>query len=245
MIPKIIHYCWFGKSEKTADIKRCISSWKKILPDYEIIEWNEENFDISNNLYAEEAYRNKKYAFVSDVVRVYALIKFGGIYLDTDVEVYRSFDEILEHSCVFGFEYKNWIATSFMAAEKGHPFMIEFFRQYEKECFSVSGTNFNMETNVQKITRLLELKGLVRDDTYQELVDGIVIYPREYFSPYDYGNCILEKTEHSICVHHFFVSWLPWQEQVKKKLKKFLVKIIGKKRLVELRNKIRHQNEEE
>ena len=92
MIPKIIHYCWFGRNEKPLEVKKCINSWKKILPDYQIVEWNEENFDISNNLYAEEAYRDRKYAFVSDVARVYALINLGGIYLDTDVEVYRSFD---------------------------------------------------------------------------------------------------------------------------------------------------------
>lgn len=245
MIPKIIHYCWFGRNEKPLEVKKCINSWKKILPDYQIVEWNEENFDISNNLYAEEAYRDRKYAFVSDVARVYALINLGGIYLDTDVEVYRSFDEILEKHCVFGFEYKNWIATSFMAAEKGHPLMLEFFSQYQRIEFNINSTELNMETNVQKITRILEEKGLIRNNSYQELADDIVVYPKEYFSPYDYGNCVLEKTEKSICVHHFLVSWLPWQEQVKKKGKKLLVKFIGKNNLVKLRNKMRHQNEVE
>ena len=179
------------------------------------------------------------------MARLYALLNYGGIYLDTDVEVYRLFDEILEHRCVFGFEYKNWIATSFLAAEKDHPLIQEFFKQYENISFGLNKTNFNMETNVEKITKLLEDKGVVRDNSYQEIAEGIVVYPKEYFSPYDYGNCVLEKTEHSICVHHFFVSWLPWQERIKKKLKRILVGIIGKRKMVELRNKLRHQNEVE
>ena len=245
MIPKIIHYCWFGKGEKSTQVKKCIESWNRILIDYQIIEWNEENFDVGVNAYTKQAYENKKYAFVSDVARLYALLNYGGIYLDTDVEVYRSFDEILEHRCVFGFEYKNWIATSFLAAEKDHPLIQEFFKQYENISFGLNKTNFNMETNVEKITKLLEDKGVVRDNSYQEIAEGIVVYPKEYFSPYDYGNCVLEKTEHSICVHHFFVSWLPWQERIRKKLKRILVGIIGKRKMVELRNKLRHQNEVE
>ena len=156
MIPKIIHYCWFGKGEKSTQVKKCIESWNRILIDYQIIEWNEENFDVGVNAYTKQAYENKKYAFVSDVARLYALLNYGGIYLDTDVEVYRSFDEILEHRCVFGFEYKNWIATSFLAAEKDHPLIQEFFKQYENISFGLNKTNFNMETNVEKITRFAE-----------------------------------------------------------------------------------------
>ena len=104
---------------------------------------------------------------------------------------------------------------------------------------------FNSDIVGTRRTKLLEDKGVVRDNSYQEIAEGIVVYPKEYFSPYDYGNCVLEKTEHSICVHHFFVSWLPWQERIKKKLKRILVGIIGKRKMVELRNKLRHQNEVE
>lgn len=96
MIPKIIHYCWFGKNDKPKEVKKCLKSWEEYLKDYEIVEWNEDNFDIFNNNYAKEAYEAKKYAFVSDYVRAYVLEKYGGFYLDTDVEVFKSFDELLE-----------------------------------------------------------------------------------------------------------------------------------------------------
>lgn len=245
MIPKIIHYCWFGKNEIPNKLAKYINTWEKQCPDYQIIEWNESNFDITMFKFTEEAYKNKKYAFVSDVARVYALMNYGGIYLDTDVEVYKCFDEILKHKCVVGFEYKNWIATSFMAAEKGHPFIEEFYLTYQNINFLKNNGMYNLETNVEKITKMLEKRGLCRNNHYQLLDDEIAVYPKEYFSPYDYGNCILEKTEYSICVHHFLVSWLPYNERIKKIIKKEIVQLVGKKNLVRLRNIIRHQNEME
>ena len=125
MIPKIIHYCWFG-GEKPGKVLKCIESWKRCLPDYEIIEWNSENFDVFALPYTSEAYKAKKYAFVSDVARVKALYEYGGIYLDTDVMVYGKFDPVLQHKCVFGFEEELYVATSFMAAEPHHPLMKQF-----------------------------------------------------------------------------------------------------------------------
>ena len=103
MIPKIIHYCWFGRNEKPEKIQKCIESWKIHLSDYQIIEWNEDNFDYNLLTYTKDAYNAKKYAFVSDVARVKALYEMGGIYLDTDVMVYQNFDSILKHNCVLGF----------------------------------------------------------------------------------------------------------------------------------------------
>ena len=122
-IPKIIHYCWFGKKEKPNIVKKCISSWKVILKDYEIIEWNEENFDISSNNFVRQAYENGKFAFVSDYVRVYALYNYGGIYLDTDVEVFKNFDPLLNNESFWGFEEKNFIATSTIGAQKNNKFI--------------------------------------------------------------------------------------------------------------------------
>ena len=103
-IPKTIHYCWFGRGEKPEIVKKCIDTWKDKLSDYEIIEWNEDNFDINQNDYVKEAYKAKKFAFVSDYVRVYALYNYGGIYLDTDVEVFKSFDDVLDNESFWGFE---------------------------------------------------------------------------------------------------------------------------------------------
>ena len=235
MIPKIIHYCWFGKGEKPSRIKECISSWKKVLDGYEIIEWNEDNFNVNELEYTKEAYKAKKYAFVSDVARVKALYEYGGIYLDTDVIVYKSFDSILNHKCVLGFEMGNYVATSFMASEPQFNLMKEFYDLYVYRNFYDKNGNIISGTNVSKLTNMLMNKGLKRNNQFQILEDEIVIYPQEYFSPYDYGDCIKNNTENTICEHLFLVSWMSKKEVVKKTFKRILSSIIGKKGM----NKIR------
>ncbi|MCR5666509.1 MAG: glycosyl transferase [Eubacterium sp.] len=237
MIPKIVHYCWFGGNEMPEKVKKCIATWHEKLPDYELMEWNEENFDVHSSDYVREAYENKKYAFVSDVARAQALKEYGGIYLDTDVVVFRSFDEILDNRCVFGFEYGNWIATSFMACEPNHPALEIFVSSYEGAHFVNEDGSFNMTTNVQRLTQILEERGLKRENEKQELEDGIVIYPIEYFSPYDYVNCIMEQTDKSICAHLFFVTWMSKKEQRKKALKGMISRTFGKDTLEKLRDK--------
>lgn len=236
MIPKIIHYCWFGRGEKPANVQKCLASWRKFCPDYQIIEWNEENFDIDAFRYTKEAYDAKKYAFVSDVARVYALYNYGGIYMDTDVEVLKAFDEILNSGIVLGFEEGDYIATSFMAAEPSQNLFKEFLNSYRNSCFVSSDGTLQTYTNVQKITKMLEEKGLQRNNQLQILADGITVYPKEFFSPYDYINCVYEITDSSICVHHFFVSWMNWTSRAKKRAKSILVRIVGKKMLIRLRN---------
>lgn len=237
MIPKIIHYCWFGGKEKPKKMQKCIQTWKEKLSDYVFMEWNESNFDINSLQYVSEAYERKKFAFVSDVARIQVLKKYGGIYMDTDVVVYKSFDEILANRCVLGLEYDNWVATSFMACEQDHPILEVFEKEYSNIVFTNPDGKENMTTNVQRLTRILTEKGLVRENTFQRLEDGIVIYPIEYFSPYDYANCIMEKTDNTFCAHLFFVTWLPKKEQLKKWLKKIFVRVFGKQRLILLRKK--------
>ena len=179
MIPKKIHYCWFGRGEKPENVQECLASWSKFCPDYQIIEWNEDNFDIDAYRYTREAYDAKKYAFVSDVARVYALYNFGGIYLDTDVEVLKSFDEILNTGIVLGFEEGDYVATSFMAAEPRHNLFKDFLNSYCNSCFVSSDGTLQTYTNVQKITKMLVEKGLQRNNQLQKLTDGITVYPKE------------------------------------------------------------------
>ncbi|WP_288060207.1 glycosyltransferase family 32 protein [Thomasclavelia cocleata] len=229
MIPKIIHYCWFGNKEKPKKVQECINSWYLKLPDYQIIEWNETNFDINILKYTKDAYEAGKYAFVSDVARVKALYEIGGIYLDTDVMVYKDFDEILCHKCVLGFEQDYYVATSFMACQKGFILMKDFYDLYINHMFYDDNGNIISGTNVTKLTNLLLKKGLIKNNEYQILDNNIVIYPQEYFSPYDYGYCIRKNTDNTICEHLFLVSWLPWHVKVKKIIKKILVKLIGNK----------------
>lgn len=232
MIPKIIHYCWFGNNAKPKNVEKCIQTWKDVLPDYRFIEWNEKNFDITYNKFTLEAYAAKKYAFVSDVARLKALYEYGGIYLDTDVIVYKTFDFILKEKCVFGFEEKQFIATSFMACEQYNEFIKCFLDYYFETKFG------DMETNVVVVTNLLEKRGLKRNDEKQLVDENIAVFPQEFFSPYDYINCVMKKTNQTICVHLYYVSWAKKSEKFSRVMKSFLVKIIGVDNMERLRQMI-------
>ena len=235
MIPKIIHYCWFGKGQKPDVIQKCIDSWHEHLSDYQIIEWNEDNFDVNELEYTKDAYNAKKYAFVSDVARVKALYEYGGIYLDTDVMVYKTFNDVINHQCVLGFEQDEYVATSFMACVPQYHLMKEFYDLYSHMSFYDDKGNIIPGTNVSKLTHMLLEKGLVRNNQFQILDNDIAIYPQEYFSPYDYGYCFHNNTENTICEHLFLVSWLPKTTIVKKQIKKVLVKLVGKNGMKKMR----------
>lgn len=234
-IPKTIHYCWFGGKEKPNIVKRCMESWKEHLPDYQIVEWNETNFDININTYVKEAYTSGKYAFVSDYVRVHALYHYGGIYLDTDVEVLKSFNDLLHHPSFWGFEQENYIATSTIGAQKGNVLIKQFLESYKDKKFLKEDGTINSLTNVAIITKLLEFLGLKTNGQYQKIEGVGVFYPQTYFSPYDYINCQKLLTEQSYTMHHFYKSWLPLRVRIKGKLKSTLSKIIGGQNIARLR----------
>ncbi|QOR65486.1 glycosyl transferase [Cytobacillus suaedae] len=234
-IPKTIHYCWFGGKEKPDLVKGCMESWKEKLPDYQIVEWNETNFDINVNSYVKEAYNSGKYAFVSDYVRVHALYHFGGIYLDTDVEVFKSFNDLLHHPSFWGFEQENYIATSTIGAQKGNVLIKQFLESYKDKKFLKEDGTINSLTNVAIITKMLEGLGLKTDGKYQEIEGLGVFYPQAYFSPYDYINCQKLITENSYAMHHFYKSWLPLKVRIKGKLKAYLSKVIGGHNIARLR----------
>lgn len=226
-IPNTIHYCWFGGKEKPDIVKRCLDSWKKHLHDYEIIEWNESNFNITQNAYVKQAYDSRKYAFVSDYVRVYALYNYGGIYLDTDVEVFKSFDDLLHHESFWGFEQGNFVATSTIGATKENPLIKLFLDSYESRTFIRDDGSFDELTNVATVTSILKDMGLKRDGNYQEIKDIGAFYPQSFFSPYDYINCRSMKNENTYAMHHFYKSWLPFRAKIKNNVKKLISKIIG------------------
>lgn len=236
VIPKIIHYCWFGKKKKPKVIQKCIESWKSILDDYQIIEWNEDNFDISCNDFVREAYENGKFAFVSDYVRIYALYNYGGIYMDTDVQVYKYFDmEILKNDSFWGFEEKNYIATSTIGAKKGNILIKKFLESYDDKKFIKKNGEFDTLTNVAIVTDIIRKLGVNLDNSYQEIKHIATIYPQEYFSPYDYINCYSKKTDNTYTEHHFYKSWLPFKERIKSNCKKIIAKVIGGDKIVKVR----------
>lgn len=235
-IPKKIHYCWFGRGEKPEIVRKCIKSWQNVLVDYEIIEWNEDTFDINSNSFVKEAYENKKYAFVSDYVRVYALYNYGGIYLDTDVEVFKSFDDYLHNESFWGFEVGNFIATSTIGARKVHPIIKEFLDSYKDKSFYKEDGSFNVTTNVKVVSEMVGKYGVSLNGEYQNIKDIGSFYPIEIFSPYDYRYFIDNRNEETVCMHNYYKSWLPVSAKIKQCFKKKIIKIIGVKNLKKLLN---------
>ena len=233
-IPKIIHFCWFGGKEKPSKVQKCIESWHKYLSDYEFMEWNESNFDTNSNKYIKQAYEEKKFAYVSDYVRINALYEYGGIYMDADVMVYKSFNDLLNNQCILGFEEENYVATSFIACMPKHELIKEFIDKYENASFYNSDKSLDLTTNVERLTEILEKKGLVRNNKLQR-VEDIIIYPQEYFSPYDYGNFIRKNTKNTYCEHLFLVSWLPWTTKIKKVIKKIIIFVFGIRNMDKIR----------
>lgn len=234
-IPKIIHYCWFGRGEKPDIVKKCIKSWEKNLNGYQIIEWNEDNFDISINDYVKEAYENKKYAFVSDYVRVYALYNMGGIYFDTDVEVFKSLDEFLQEDSFWGFEEKNYIATSTIGSKKGNFLIKTFLDFYEGKSYNEMRENVETSTNVQIVTNLMKDIGFEMSGKKQSIENIGTLYPQEYFSPYDYINLIDKRNNNTYTMHHFYKSWLSPKDRIKSNIKSLLAKTIGGKNILRIR----------
>ncbi|MCM3650423.1 glycosyltransferase family 32 protein [Metabacillus litoralis] len=234
-IPKIIHYCWFGGKEKPEIVKKCIASWENHLSGYEIKEWNENNFDISNNSYVKEAYESGKFAFVSDYARVYALYHFGGIYLDTDVEVFKSFNDLLHHESFWGFEQENYIATSTIGVGKGNKLIKLFLDSYNGKIFIKEDGSYNDLTNVAIVTEILKNKGLKMNGQYQELEGIGVFYPQTYFSPYDYINYRKFITENTYAMHYFYKSWLSPKARLKSNVKIIAAKVIGGDNIAKIR----------
>ena len=231
MIPKIIHYCWFGRGEKPELALKCIESWKKYLPDYELKEWNEDNFDITQNQYVREAYENRKFAFVTDYVRLYAIYTEGGVYMDTDVEVFGNFNKFLHHHAFSGFETDGNVPTGMMAAEKGSLWAKELLDQYADRVFVQPDGSFDMTTNTTVITNYMLEKGLVLNNKYQDIPNLCTMYPAEYFCPKDHRTGIIRCTKNTVCIHHFAGSWIKgsWINKFRHRFKVFLIGFIGEK----------------
>ncbi len=206
MIPKTIHYCWFGRNSKPKLAEKCIKSWKKYCKDYEIIEWNEDNFDINSNAFVKEAYEAKKWAFVTDYVRLWAMYNYGGIYMDTDVEVIKPLDKFLHHDAFSGFEDETHIPTGIMASEKNGSVIGLLLGEYKDKHFIKSDGTFDLTTNVTLITDQLSKYGFVPNNSHQ-CVEGFVLYPKDYFCPKNYQTDEIEKTKNTHTIHHFTASW--------------------------------------
>lgn len=215
MIPKKIHYCWFGRNPLPESALRCIASWRKYLPDYEIVEWNEDNFDVNSIPYTAQAYEAKKYAFVSDYARFKILYEQGGLYFDTDVEVIKPMDDIIAKGPFMGFEidsdgksYTGAVAPGLgLGVESGHDIYKAIIEAYKNFQFRSSDGAINQTTVVTYTSNILESKGLTARKGIQQ-VDGIFLYPKEYFNPLDDNTGRLVITENTHSIHWYSKTWL-------------------------------------
>ena len=228
MIPKIIHYCWFGGNPLPELAEKCIESWKKYCPDYEIKRWDESNFDINCYEYVKEAYEAKKWAFVSDVARIYALVNFGGIYMDTDVEVIKPIDGLLKYKAVSEFESDKKIPTGLMACEKDNVLFKELLEEYNSIHFILEDGSLNLKTVCERETDILKLYGLKGNGCMQN-VCGTTVFPKDYFSPKDYVTQKVHITERTYSIHHYAYSWQGEKENISSKIYRCLYKIFGAK----------------
>lgn len=230
MIPKVIHYCWFGRNPKPKEVLDYIETWKKYNPEYEIKEWNEDNFDIHCCKYVWEAYNVKKFAFVSDYARLYALYTEGGVYLDTDVEVKKSFDSLLGNHSFVGWE-DNYLGTGILASVKRQQWVKDILDTYNGENFISWLGKLNTHPNPYRLNDVLRNYGLKMNHKSDVLNTDIAIYPIEVLCANNHEKRKYVITDETISIHHYSGSWSS------KKKKNFLTKFM--QRIVCLKIKVK------
>lgn len=204
-VPKIIHYCWFG-GEIPKRFQRYIKEWSKKCPDYQIIKWDKSNYDLSSCDYLDKAVKSGKGAFVADYVRLDILYRFGGIYLDTDVELLKSFDEFLEHNVIFGFETGTQINGAIIIAEKENPFIGEVLKVYQSQIFENKDIVDTLTPIPYILSKLVEQKGIILNGNNQT-IDNITVLSRDYFYPLSFageGKCFSNNT---VAIHQYAGTW--------------------------------------
>lgn len=238
MIPKIIHYCWFGRGEMPELALKCIASWHKYMPNYEYKLWDEDSFDVESVPYVKEAYEARKFAFVTDYVRLYALYSEGGIYMDTDVEILKPLDDLLHLPAFTGYEGSKTMppVTGLMASEANGIWVKEQLDSYKDAHFVKEDGTFDLTTNTVRISGIMKSNGFIQDGKYQVYKD-LHVFPTDYFCPRQTtGEFLL--TENTYCDHHFMRTW---NENNNKEGKGLLFKWIGQKntiRLIKLKRKL-------
>ncbi len=234
MIPKVIHYCWFGGTPLPELAERCIDSWKRKCPDYELKRWDESNFTLDVP-YVKEAYRAKKWAFVSDYARLKIIYDNGGIYLDTDVELLQPLDILLEDKCFMGAETDGFVATGLgFGAEKHHKVIKALLDVYRGRHFEVSRGIYDLTSCPRLNTPVLLRMGYVFSTSEVWMRDDITIYPPDYFCPMDYKSGETVITDQTVSIHHFSASWVTNQNaEIDKVMKEARKKYRGLKFLIE------------
>ena len=208
MIPKKIHYCWFGRNDKPKLAEKCIASWRKYCPDYEIIEWNEDNFDVNMNGYTRMCYEQKKYAFLSDYVRLVVVAEHGGVYFDTDVEVIKAPDVLLEQDAFYCFETNEYVASGLgFGSVAGGESIMAMLSEYNFLLDGTEGTRGCPRLNTSALVKL----GLKQNGETQQVADAMIL-SSDYMNPFDTATGIISKTENTVSIHWYSAAWLsPWR----------------------------------
>lgn len=237
-LSKTIHYCWFGRGDKPDKIKKCMASWSKICPDYQIIEWNEGNFDINICIYVKQAYEAKKYAFVSDYARFYVLNKFGGVYLDTDVELLKDITPLLEDNFL-GFENQTSVNSGLIMASGANDELCKaMLDEYNGDLFIKEDGSLNLRTVCERVTDWFVARGLKLNGETQSVAD-YKIYAAEYFNPTDMRTGKITITENTYSIHHYAASWCSKAEIRRGKIYRCLARIFGVKFADKIRKIVR------
>lgn len=225
MIPKVIHYCWFGGKEKPKSVQKCIASWKKNMPDYKIIEWNEDNFDMDIHPYTRFCFDNKKWAFLSDYARLWVVNNNGGLYFDTDVEALKSFDELLENDAFFGFENKDYIASGLGFGAVAHNITVEaMLKEYDNLCSGKEEPNLIgcPTLNTKALIPLgLKLNG------EKQIVGNALILPADFLNPFEDSTGRVRKTENTYSIHWYSKSALKEKDILRSKITRPFHRLFG------------------
>lgn len=227
-IPKKIHYCWFGGKDLPELARLCIQSWKEYCPDYEIIEWNEDNFNLDRYPYVREAYDNGKFAFVTDVVRLYVMANYGGFYMDTDVELIAPLDSLRRFEAISGFESDTEIPTGLMGSIPHQKMIEELLKEYESVHFITKAGGLDLTTNVVRITNACTRYGFTPNNTLQT-VNGFTFLPKDYLCPKDHATGRITRTKNTIAIHHFNGSWQTDEDRCAKRVASLFPNYIPRK----------------
>ncbi|TXE18358.1 glycosyl transferase [Psychroserpens burtonensis] len=234
MIPKIIHFCWLSFDEYPKVIKKCIESWQNKLPDYEFVLWDTNKFDINSTTWTKQAFEAKQYAFAADYIRLHALYNYGGIYLDSDVEVLKTFDELLDLPYFVGLQCDNNIEAAIIGAQKGTDWIKGCLEHYDNKSFIKEDGSYNQEilpvvmrSQIKKYKKIIQLKSsevqgieiLIEDKS------SLFLFPSEYFSPKDHQTRQVFKTKNTYCIHHYNHSWFTLLNVIRLEV----IKVIGLK----------------
>lgn len=235
MIPKIIHFCWLSQDDFPPLIKKCMASWKEHLPDYEFVLWDTNRFKLEDNIWVKQAFETKKYAFAADYIRLFAIYNYGGIYLDTDIEVVKPFDDLLDRPYLIGSEGLGIIEAGVFGAEKNSPWVKQCLDYYKGKTFINPDGTYNTLTLPRIMMAQISKQRTIKEILPEKLdvaeqssnTELLYMFPKDFFCAKNHGTGVIEKTNNTYSIHHFAMSWIPRKKTFLPDLKRKLMSFFG------------------